>query len=493
MGGKVTDFKVRRVNNKTRMSLVGMDGGYARVRASIRPCVPMCPCTCAPVSVPTCVRPYNDNGIINNISPLRIYVPKTELNKFDAKKSRFGSCSVVHVLEIVVHVDVADKDLLDLLHTLLSTRLARVSLPPEDMPVRGLGALVHQVVADKADISGAALLPVYELCSSVLCCGGLVEDVYDPDKCSAGFPEDALRRQFVDEIVQGGTSHLAILLHQLLLNHLRLGFIGAFNLVGRSVIAFTRCAVDEMRKQCPFEYLDYVPQRIFALGNLVAEITPVFPAPLVFLDTQPLVGKRDKTLVTFRNAEMTCLVSLGHGKQLAGFGVADITKGHNPIRAWIENLGVLVGHSDSNIKGIRFVVSPARADETFQVLYDEVVCSLAFNHVLLYLIKGKKKTLTPPSHWHKGFYILAGSHPNNVSLSSHHGRLVTMQKYNEFPKHARNVNFVLTFRKQQNLRKIAANKNMRLCNVLINNTLHDNNILILSQIEIFAIFSGLPP
>lgn len=67
------------------------------------------------------------------------------------------------------------------------------------------------------------------------------------------------------------------------------------------------------------------------------------------------------------------------------------------------------------------------------------------------------------------------------------------QKYNEFPKHARNVNFVLTFREWQNLRKIAAKKNIRLCNVLINNMLHGNNILILSQIEIFAIFSGLPP
>ena len=78
---------------------------------------------------------------------------------------------------------------------------------------------------------------------------------------------------------------------------------------------------------------------------------------------------------------------------------------------------------------------------------------------------------------------------------SYYTPLVTIapQKYNEFPKHARNVNFVLTFRKWQNLRKIAANKNIRLCNVLINNTLHDNNILILSQIEIFAIFSGLPP
>ena len=72
-------------------------------------------------------------------------------------------------------------------------------------------------------------------------------------------------------------------------------------------------------------------------------------------------------------------------------------------------------------------------------------------------------------------------------------KTIAPQKYNEFPKHARNVNSVLTFRKRQNLRKIAANKNIRLCNVLINNTLHDNNILILSQIEIFAIFSGLPP
>ena len=108
-------------------------------------------------------------------------------------------------------------------------------------------------------------------------------------------------------------------------------------------------------------------------------------------------------------------------------------------------------------------------------------------------VMGKKKTLTPSAVWHKGFYIMFGLRLQNMSKTSHHSRLVTMQKYNEFPKHARNVNSVLTYRKQQNLRKIAANKNIRLCNVLINNTLHDNNILILSQIEIFAIFSGLPP
>ena len=70
---------------------------------------------------------------------------------------------------------------------------------------------------------------------------------------------------------------------------------------------------------------------------------------------------------------------------------------------------------------------------------------------------------------------------------------IAPQKYNEFPNHARNVNFVLTFRKRQNIRKIAAKENKEIYNILINNVLHDNNILILSQIEIFAIFSGLPP
>lgn len=108
-------------------------------------------------------------------------------------------------------------------------------------------------------------------------------------------------------------------------------------------------------------------------------------------------------------------------------------------------------------------------------------------------VMGKKKTLTPSAVWHKGFYIMFGLRLQNMSKTSHHSRLVTMQKYNEFPNHARNVNFVLTFREWQNLRKIAAKKNIRLCNVLINNMLHDNNILILSQIDIFAIFSGLPP
>ena len=68
-----------------------------------------------------------------------------------------------------------------------------------------------------------------------------------------------------------------------------------------------------------------------------------------------------------------------------------------------------------------------------------------------------------------------------------------LQKYNEFPNHARNVNFVLTFGKRQNLRKIAARENNKIYNILINNMLCNNNILNKPQTEIFAAFSGLPP
>ena len=108
-------------------------------------------------------------------------------------------------------------------------------------------------------------------------------------------------------------------------------------------------------------------------------------------------------------------------------------------------------------------------------------------------VMGKNKTLTPPAVWHKGFYIMFGLRLQNMSKTSHHSRLVTVQKYNEYPKHARNVNFVLTFGKRQNLRKIAAKKNNEIYNILINSMLYDNNILNKPQIEIFASFSGLPP
>ena len=67
------------------------------------------------------------------------------------------------------------------------------------------------------------------------------------------------------------------------------------------------------------------------------------------------------------------------------------------------------------------------------------------------------------------------------------------QKYNEFPKHARNVNFVLTFRKRQNLRKIAAKENITINNSLNFRTLKEYTKWSICQWNIICDFYCLPP
>ena len=73
--------------------------------------------------------------------------------------------------------------------------------------------------------------------------------------------------------------------------------------------------------------------------------------------------------------------------------------------------------------------------------------------------------------------------------------LVTIapQKYNEFPKHARNVNFVLTFGEWQNLRKIAAKKNTTINNSLNFRTLKEYTKWNTCQWNIICDFYCLPP
>ena len=108
-------------------------------------------------------------------------------------------------------------------------------------------------------------------------------------------------------------------------------------------------------------------------------------------------------------------------------------------------------------------------------------------------VKGKNKTLTPSALWYKGFYIMFGLRPHNISKTSHLCRLVTVQKYNEFPKHARNVNFVLTFGKRQNLRKIAAKKNTIINNSLNFRTLKEHKKWNICQWNTIGDFYCLPP
>ena len=68
-----------------------------------------------------------------------------------------------------------------------------------------------------------------------------------------------------------------------------------------------------------------------------------------------------------------------------------------------------------------------------------------------------------------------------------------LQNYNESLKHARNVNFVLTLRKRQNLRKIAAKKNTIIYNSLEIRTLKENKKWNTCQWNIIGDFCCLPP
>ena len=450
--------------------------------------------------------PYNINFIpsCNNDEQQAYYnynyskniVPIVELKCLTRKNCLFSEESVVLCRKVQLNINVTHKHLiLFVFDKVLCIAWSAVPPAPKNVSERIFSALIHKIRTSKAYPARLRFLPNNEIFAFVLGNRSVINVVYNSDKCSVGFLEHTRRCKFEDEPIHRGTCHIAKFLHKLLRYHLALGLSVAFNLRGgRSVSAFTRSAVNEMREHCFFENFDYLPQCIFALENLVTEIAPIFPTVLVLLNAQSLVGKRNKTLVTFRNVEMTCLVSLSQSKQFASLGIADITKGHNLVWAWVENLGVLVGHSDSNIKGIQFVITFCFFKVINHILYYEVVCSLVVYHFIFpYLFKGKNKTLTPSALWYKGFYIMFGLRPHNISKTSHLCRLVTVQKYNEFPKHARNVNFVLTFGKRQNLRKIAAKENRYLCNVFINNMLYDNYILNKHQTENFASFSGLPP
>lgn len=450
--------------------------------------------------------PYNINFIpsCNNDEQQAYYnynyskniVPIVELKYLTRKNCLFSEESVVLCRKVQLNINVTHKYLvLFVFDKVLCIAWSAVPPAPKNVSERKFSALIHKIRTSEAYPARLRFLPNKEIFAFVLGNRGVIDVVYNSDKCSVGFLEHTRRCKFEDEPIHRGTCHIAKFLHKLLRYHLALGLSVAFNLRGsRSVSAFTRSAVNEMREHCFFENFDYLPQCIFALKNLVTEITPILPTVLVLLNTQSFVGKRNKTLITFRNVEMTCLVCLSQSKQFASLGVADITKGHNLIWAWVENLGVLIGHSDSNIKGIQFVITFCFIKVINHILYYEVVCSLVVYHCIIFnLFKGKIKTLTPSAVWHKGFYILFGLRLQNISKTSHHSRLVTVQKYNEFPNHARNVNFVLTFRKWQNHRKIAAKKNITINNSLNFRTLKEYTKWNICQWNIIGDFYCLPP
>ena len=368
---------------------------------------------------------------------------------------------------------------------------------PNNVLVIVLCALIEQVGTRKGDkTEGIAFRHEYFCCAFIICHYLIICVIENTAKLPLGFENHSVFSEFKCMAVKLRTAHLRIFAHQVLVHWLRFAlFVARSRFTDSLFIAFGRGAVDVVCYIDLLQNLNDVVKGIFASLNLKDEIASVgFPIS-VYPFLPALVAKCNQA--TFLcEMEMIGFVILDFTKKPCGTICTAAAVSLDLPRCRIKDLGIYIRHSDSNIKSILFVTTFIAMNVVYEILNDEVICSLALYHIHRYK-KYPAKASMIGDRLNAGYVMTISKvyyrYPFTLPSLSPIIKTIAPQKYNESLKHARNVNFVLTFRKRQNLRKIAAKKNIRLCNVLINNTLHDNNILILSQIEIFAIFSGLPP
>lgn len=365
---------------------------------------------------------------------------------------------------------------------------------PNNVLIIALCALVEQVVTRKGDKSeGIAFRHEYFCCAFIICHYLIICVIENTAKLPLGFENHSVFSEFKCMAVKLRTAHLRIFAHQVLVHWLRFAlFIARSRFTDSLFIAFGRGAVDVVCYIDLLQNLNNVVKGIFASLNLKDEIASVGSPISIYPFLRALVAKCNQATFLWE-MEMVGFVILDFTKKPCGTIYTAAAGSLDLPRCRIKDLGIYIRHSDSNIKSILFVTTFIAMNVVYEIFYDEVVCSLAVNHVLLCLLKVKKKTLTPSAAWHKGFYIMFGLRLQNMSKTSHHSRLVTMQKYNEFPKHARNVNLVLTFGKWQNLRKIAAKKNTIINNSLNFRTLKEHTKWNICQWNIIGDFYYLPP
>ena len=369
---------------------------------------------------------------------------------------------------------------------------------PNDVLVIVLCALIEQVGTRKGDKSeGIAFRHEYFCCAFIICHYLIICVIENTAKLPLGFENHSVFSEFKCMAVKLRTAHLGIFAHQVLVHWLRFAlFVARSRFTDSLFIAFGRGAVDVVCYIDLLQNLDDVVKGIFACLNLKDEIASVgFPIS-VYPFLLALVAKCDQA--TFLcEMEMIGFVILNFTKKPCGTICTAAAGSLDLPRCRIKDLGIYIRHSDSNIKSILFVTTFIAMNVVYEILNDEVVCSLAVYHLNRY------KNIPCKSHWRStGLY--AGYRMTLFQkvfirypfiLPSYCAPFVTIapQKYNEFPKHARNVNFVLTFGKRQNLRKIAAKNNTLIYNLLKANILNENKKRNMYQWKINDIFYGLPP
>ena len=501
MGEKVTDFKPNFCsesgqNFKNRGHLYNKHpkfiyrGFYSE----------LCPYIVYKLNLPITI---TNNRTITNTITLRIKNPSTRLYEFV-----FLSVFIFGDFLMVVHC----KPTCDLINfadcfangicfrsdgfsACLAINLTSV---PNDVLVIVLCALIEQVGTRKGDKSeGIAFRHEYFCCAFIICHYLIICVIENTAKLPLGFENHSVFSEFKCMAVKLRTAHLGIFAHQVLVHWLRFAlFVARSRFTDSLFIAFGRGAVDVVCYIDLLQNLNDVVKGIFACLNLKDEIASVgFPIS-VYPFLLALVAKCNQA--TFLcEMEMIGFVILDFTKKPCGTIYTAAAGSLDLPRCRIKDLGIYIRHSDSNIKSILFVTTFIAMNVVYEIFYDEVVCSLAVYHLNRY------KNIPCKSHWwraglyagyrmtlfQKVFYRYPSILPSSIPVS----KTIAPQKYNEFPKHARNVNFVLTFGKRQNLRKIAAKKNITINNSLNFRTLKEYTKWNTCQWNTIGDFYCLPP
>ena len=501
MGEKVTDFKPNFCsesgqNFKNRGHLYNKHPKFIYRGFYFE----LCPYIVYKLNLP--ITRINNRTIINTIT-LRIKNPSTRLYEFV-----FLSVFIFGDFLMVVHC----KPTCDLINfadcfangiyfrsagfsACLAINLTSV---PNDVLVIVLCALIEQVGTRKGDKSeGIAFRHEYFCCAFIICHYLIICVIENTAKLPLGFENHSVFSEFKCLTIELRTAHLRIFAHQVLVHWLRFAlFVARSRFTDSLFIAFGRGAVDVVCYIDLLQNLNDVVKGIFACLNLKDEIASVgFPIS-VYPFLLALVAKCNQA--TFLcEMEMIGFVILDFTKKPCGTIYTAAAGSLDLPRCRIKDLGIYIRHSDSNIKSILFVTTFIAMNVVYEIFYDEVVCSLAVYHLNRY------KNIPCKSHWRRaGLY--AGYrmtlfqkvfiHYPFIS-PSYCAPFVTIapQKYNESPKHARNVNSVLTLRKWQNLRKIAAKKNIIIDNSLNLRTLKEYTKWNICQRNEVAVFLDLPP
>lgn len=509
MGKKVTNSEIRRVINKTLMYLVGMDGGYARVGASIRTCTPMFPCLCPCAYVSVSMRAY---GYIRTTT--------TQQHKYSGY---FNICSFSQKKYVVSEWNLTsrnccEKQILDSLFSSAFDILARFlcfadcvfektafSCPIPYSVDKPCGQVRKTIDISSANPNGLILGVAKNKLSSFSVLSPLLDKVRLVWIVLANHRDSALTfMPFIDNNTARrferckkpsdlSTTNFKIFRHLCICNASISNSTSTFIMFTQHKLIIAEIS-DYIAEKIPFQLVHEFTEGIILLIVIDYNVTSIRHTNPAYLKYFGLRGHCNKVAVIRelkergfaclgKNTPCLCVTNAEHILYYISRNVIHTTAG---IIHFYGNKETITIPRTSFIKmflnGADYnIVSPFLG-----IYYDVFLCQIN-------LLRDKNKTLTPSAAWHKGFYILFGLRLQNMSKTSHHSRLVTMQKYNEFPKHARNVNSVLTLREQQNLRKIAAKENTIINNSLYFRTLKEYTKWNICQWNIIGDFYCLPP